>query len=405
MAHVNFLHNVAHGQTLKGRAGTAAAAAIACVAFMGSTIPSPLYVIYQQEFGFSKITLTLIYAVYVVGNLGALLLFGGTSDVKGRRAVTLVAIGLAALCGFAYLFAAATVWLFIARLLSGLAIGLASGTATAWIAELDPDGDRARATQIMTSSNFSGLALGAALAGLLAQYAPAPLRLSYIIYLVLLAVLAIFVARTQETVEPSGDTSAVQAHLGVPSEIRAQFLAPAVAVFGAMALVGFYAALVPTILSEGLGETSHAVAGGVIFELTSVVAIAIVLTAKVASRPAMLWGLALMPPALVLLVVAQGLGSMPVLLASTAIGGLSAALGYRGSLQVVNKIAPDNRRAAVVSTYFVCGFSGNALPVIGVGVLATLTNPLTASAIFALTIGAFAVIALVLGYRNRDSDA
>jgi hypothetical protein len=114
----------------------------------------------------------------------------------------------------------------------------------------------------------------------------------------------------------------------------------------------------------------------------------------------MLWGLGLMPPALALLVAAQGFGSMPILLVGTAVGGLSAALGYRGSLQVVNKIAPDDRRAAGVSTYFVCGFSGNALPVIGVGVLATLTNPLTASGVFAVTIGAFAVIALVLGYKN-----
>jgi MFS family permease len=400
MAETHFPTFTAQGQTLKGRAGTVAAAAIACVAFMGSTIPSPLYPVYEQQFGFSTITLTLIYAVYVVGNLAALLLFGGTSDVKGRRVVALWSIGLAALCGIAYLVAAATVWLFIARLLSGLAIGLASGTATAWIAELDPDGDRARATQIMTGSNFLGLALGAGMAGLLAQYAPAPLRLSYIIYLVLLAALALFVSRTEETVRPSGDKSAVQTHLGVPEEIRAQFLAPAVAVFGAMALVGFYAALVPTILSEALGETSHAVAGGVIFELTLVVAIAIVLTAKLASRTAMLWGLGLMVPALALLVAAQGFGSMPILLVGTAVGGLSAALGYRGSLQVVNRITPGDRRAAVVSTYFVCGFSGNALPVIGVGVLATLTNPLTASGVFACTIGAFAVIALVLGYRN-----
>lgn len=70
------------------------------------------------------------------------------------------------------------------------------------------------------------------------------------------------------------------------------------------------------------------------------------------------------------------------------------ALGYRGSLEVVNEIAPDDRRAEVVSSYYIACFVGNALPVIGIGILSTVTDHLVASLVFAVTIGAMAVAAL-----------
>ncbi len=68
-----------------------------------------------------------------------------------------------------------------------------------------------------------------------------------------------------------------------------------------------------------------------------------------------------------------------------------------GSLQVVNQIAPTDKRAAVVSSYFVCCFIGNALPVIGVGVLSSLTNTTVADIAFSCVIAAFAVVALIFG--------
>jgi MFS family permease len=130
-----------------------------------------------------------------------------------------------------------------------------------------------------------------------------------------------------------------------------------------------------------------------------VVSITIVVTRNATSRTAMLAGLALLPPGLALLVVSQAGGSMPILLAGTLVSGISAALGYRGSLQVVNEIAPSDRRAEMVSTYFVAGFAGNALPIIGVGVISTLASALIASIVFAITIAVFAGVALIIAWR------
>src|SRR5215471_8662796 len=75
--------------------GTAALAAVALLlggAFGLSTLVTPLYLIYQQQFSFSQITLTLIYAAYAIGNIAALLFFGRVSDRIGRRLTALSAI-------------------------------------------------------------------------------------------------------------------------------------------------------------------------------------------------------------------------------------------------------------------------------------------------------------------------
>jgi MFS family permease len=96
----------------------------------------------------------------------------------------------------------------------------------------------------------------------------------------------------------------------------------------------------------------------------------------------MLIGLGLVMPSLPLVPLAQVYGSMWALIVATACCGVAAGLGYRGSLQVVNQIAPNEKRAAVVSTYFICGYSRHALPVVGIGVISTLAGSATAEYYF-----------------------
>src|SRR6266705_3189457 len=372
------------------------------VMFAGSTLLTPLYIIYKQRFGFSDITLTLIYAAYVVGNLGALLVFGRLSDQIGRRYVALPALAVALLSTIIFLLANRTAELFWARALSGLGIGVAAGTGNAWLAELIGR-DKAWATIISTCTNFVGLALGALVAGLLAQYAPWPLHLSFVVYIAAVVLVAALIWHTRETVaQPVHNIGAVSLRpsLSIPRELRAQFVAPAVAGFGAMALVGFFAALAPSILAQELHETSHAAAGWTVFELAMICAATIVLTSRLSSRVAMLCGLGLMVPSVALLVAAQLLASMALMIGATAVCGASAGLGYRGSLQVVNQIAPEDRRAEVVSSYFVCCFVGNALPIIGVGIISAYGGMPMASGIFAGMIALFAVVALAFSIRH-----
>jgi MFS family permease len=345
--------------------------------------------------------LTLIYAAYVIGNLVALFFFGSVSDHVGRRATSLPAMVAALVATALYFFATSTTGLFLARTLTGVCVGVAAATGTAWLAELYGEKERAGATVMATTANFVGIALGALIAGLLAQYAPWPLHLPFIVYAVVLTVVMFLVWRTPETVEqPAGlGAMSLKPQIGLPREIRAAFIAPAVTAFATFALVGFYAALTPTLLAESLGESNHAVAGGVVFQLCIVAAVAMVLSRSLRSRTAMLSALVILLPSVALLVAAQALASISLLIAGVAVAGIAIALGYRGSLQVVNEIAPKDRRAEVVSSYMLACFTGNALPVIGVGILATLVSSIVATAALAAMIALFAIVALITGVK------
>jgi MFS family permease len=225
-----------------GRSAVWIAAVQLAIVYVGSTLLTPLYRLYREEFEFSQLTLTLIYAAYVVGNLVALLLLGRLSDQVGRRFVNLAAIGFGVLATLLFLAASGTPWLFAGRIVSGLAIGLAASAATAWMAELEAD--KREASVYTTAGNFGGLAAGALLAGLLASYLPWPLRLPYVVYLFLLLAAGWLVWRAPETVARpvrSAQRLSLLPRIGVPRRLFGVFVAPAVTAFATFAVIGYYA--------------------------------------------------------------------------------------------------------------------------------------------------------------------
>jgi predicted MFS family arabinose efflux permease len=376
---------------------TVTIASIITVGFMGSVLVTPLYTLYQHKIGFSELTLTLIYAVYVVGNILALLVFGQISDQIGRKRAALPSLALAGLSALLFMFATSVLLLFLGRLLIGLAVGVASGTGTAWLADEFGTDNRATATLSAATANLTGIALGPLIGGLLAQYAPWPLKLPFIVYMAILVLVAAALAAVRET--PRGQRTnlrdvRVHPRAGVPRAQLAAFTAPAVTGFVTFALGGLYFALIPTVVVRDLHEKNVAVGGLIVFELAAIAAAFTVLARRLSPSVAMTSGLALLPPAVALVVAAQAAHSMPTLLIGTALAGVTMALGYRGSLQVVNEIAPADRRAEFASSYFFACFVGNSVPVIGIGVMSTLASPLVGSTVFAGVVAALAIGAL-----------
>lgn len=389
--------------TARLRAGpTATVAAELAIIFVGATLTTPLYPLYEKRFGFGEIALTLVYAVYVLGNIAALFLGGRLSDQIGRRRASLPAIGLGLAGTALFVFASSLAWLFGARVLIGLATGLGSGVATTWIAELQPPDQKPWAAAVAVMANFVGLAVGCVAAGLLAGYAPWPLRLCWALYFLVLAAIAVPILFARETVSDRVsrlDDLSLHPRLGVPADIRLAFVPPAVCAFATIAVLGFYSALIPGLLSRVLDQPSPVVSGLVVALLYGVAAVTVAATSRLSSRSAMLTGLALLLPSLALLVTAELLHSMAILVLAAALTGAASALGYRGSLSVVNAIAPADRRGEAVSSYLIAVCAGNSLPVIGVGLVSTLAGTLAAHAIFAALVGALAVLALAIGAK------
>jgi len=361
-----------------------------------STVPTPLYELYRERLGFSGVTLTLIYAVYVVGSLTAMVFLGRLSDQIVRRPVVLVSLGAGMIAALLFLFADATVWLFVARVVSGFAIALMSGASTAWIVESHGAGKR-QATRIAIGANLLGLAIGPLLVGVLEVYEPAPLRLVYVVMLLLLLsalVAAWFGTETVRERKTLKDAN-VRPRFGVPREIRAQFLVPAIGALATFAVLGFYAALVPSVLRESLHQTSGAVAGAVAGGMFLIAAITVALV-DVPAQAGVIGGLALLIPGVLVMVLAEHARSMPWLIVASATIGLASGLGYRFGLEMVNEMAPDDRRSEMVSNYLIVCYAGISVPVVGIGLVAAASSALLADTIFGVLVAVVALAALVI---------
>lgn len=370
--------------------------------YVGSTLPTPLYPLYRREFGFSELMVTVIYASYVIGNLTVLFALGRISDQLGRRPITLASFAVLIASALCFLLATGIAWLFVARVLNGLAAGLGAGALTAWIAELESSHDKGRAARVASAGNLGGLSVGALVAGVLAEYGPWPLRTPYVIFLVALMIVSVLLRIAPEGVKRvvrDPQQLSLRPRIGLPREIRLAFIAPAAMAFSAFALGGFYAALLPGLLSQSLQQHNLAVAGALVALFFGFGSATAAVTGKLRTRAAMLISTIALLLGLTLLLIAERQGSMLLLAMATIISGAAMAIGYRCSLQIVNEITPAAHRAESVSSYLFMCYTGNSLPVIGVGLLSLATGSETAHLSFAILLGLLGLIACATGWQ------
>ena len=163
------------------------------ILLMGATIPTPLYGIYRSEFALSQISITLIYAAYSVGVVPTLFFFGPLGDAIGRKPLLILAVVISIIGTAIIGIAPGLEWLIIGRLAQGVGIGAVLGNATAALVELEPQGNKQRASQVASMALLGGLGLGPLIAGLMAQYLSYPTLLPYILEIILLLIVLILV--------------------------------------------------------------------------------------------------------------------------------------------------------------------------------------------------------------------
>lgn len=386
-------------------------AAAAFLVNMGfSAVPTPLYVLYQQRDHFSTITVTLVYAVYAVGVIGSLFLGGHVSDWVGRKRVFVPALLVNVAAAGIFLVAPSLPGLLVARIVSGVSVGLTTATATAYLAELHlgtAAGGRGgrRAQVVATAANLGGIGFGPLVAGLLAQYAPQPLRLPYYVFGALLLVLAILVAVSPETsTRPQPAPRWRPQRVAVPPHARRMFFAATAAGVAAFSVYGVFNSLAPSFLAGTLHETSHAVAGAVAFAAFAAGALAQVALSRVGVRETLRLSPGLLIAGLALLVAGMWLPSLAVFVIGGVVTGAGGGLVFRGALAAAGSTAPPGARAEVLAGYFLGAYVGLSVPVVALGVATQYIAARDVMLVFVVLVSAAVILSVRAVLREQRAQ-
>lgn len=374
------------------------------VAMLGTTLPTPMYPLYQAKLGFSVVMLTVIFAVYAVGVLAALLGVGRWSDTLGRRPMLLAGLAFAVASGVFFL-ASGGVWqLLVGRLLSGISAGIFTGTATVAVIEMAPERWKHWAPYIATGANIGGLGLGPLLAGLATQYLPWPLHLDFIVHLVLAVLAAVLVVLAPETVDVRPGARPQVQRLSVPADVRETFIGASIAGFAGFAVLGLFTALSPRMLSEVLGVRNHALVGVVVFILFAASTLAQIGLRVLAQNAAVNLGCAALVIGLLLMALAVWQAWLAPLILGAIIAGAGQGMTFSKGLAAITSQVEPSRRAEVTSTYFVVLYIGLTLPVIGLGFAVQAYGIRAAGITFILAVAALALVALAALLRTQARE-
>ena len=370
---------------------------------VGTTLPTPMYALYGEQMHFAVLTTTVIYATYAGGVLFALLAFGRWSDAIGRRPVLLAGVAFAVASAAVFLVAHSVPMLLVGRVLSGLSAGIFTGTATAAVIEAAPESWRTRAAAVATVANIGGLGTGPLLAGLLVEYAPGPLHLSFIVHIVLALLAGAAVLIVPETSQRTGSIGVQR--LSVPAEVRTVFVIAALAAFAGFAVTGLFTAVAPSFLSQVVGITNHAVAGLIACSIFAASAVAQVAARTMNPQRAVAIGCAILVAGMVILAVALHFSSLAGLIAAAVVSGIGQGISFSRGLAAVAERTPPGRRAEVSSTYFVVAYVAISLPVVGEGLAARRLGLQTAGVTFAIAVAILSIVCLaaILVQEARQS--
>jgi MFS family permease len=378
----------------------AATAFALAVAMLGTTLPTPLYDLYRQRLGLSELMITVIFATYAAGVIGSLFLFGRLSDQLGRRPLLLAGLALSALSAVAFLIADDLTLLMIGRVLSGLSAGIFTGTATATLVDLAGPARRGQATLVAAFANMGGLGCGPLLAGLLSQWAGSPLRLTFWVDLAVLVPVSIGIWAMPEPVVARSRPRLRPHALRIPTAMRATFVRAALAGFAGFAVLGLFAAVAPAFLGAGLGVTSRAAIGLVVFAVFAASTAGQAVLGLMRETAALPVGCLALIAGMGTLAFGLAFSALPLIVLGGVIAGFGQGLSFRAGLAAVNGSAPPAARGEVASSFFVVMYTAISLPVIGEGFLAEVTGLRVAGVTFAAAVAALAAAVLVLLRRQ-----
>ncbi|PPH84693.1 MFS transporter [Rathayibacter sp. AY1D5] len=371
-----------------------------------STVPTPLYPLYQQLDGFPPFVITVVFAAYAVGVIVSLYLAGHVSDWLGRRRVLLIAVLVSAVSAVLFSLTTEVPGLIVARFVNGVSIGMLTATATAHLGELRararPDENTIVAASISGAVNLGGLSLGPLLGGVFAEFLPDPLLLPHQVFLVALLVAGLALLLVPETVDVPETAPAYRPQrLSVPADARRAFLLAAFGAFSAFSVLGLFTSLAPTFLVQTFQVRDHLLAGATSFAVFASAALGQLLLVKVGTRLQL--SIAVAGCAVGLAAVAAGAiaPQLGVFLAGAVVSGFGVGLLFKGSIGTAVALADPARRGETLAVVFLVAYTGLAVPALAAGAALDLVAATIVLTVFAaLVLAATATAGVLLRARS-----
>jgi hypothetical protein len=359
--------------------------------FAASSAPTPLYHLYQQAWGFSSALLTVIFAVYALSLLATLLMFGSLSDYLGRRPVIFIGLLLEIVSMLLFIAATDVSWLIVARVLQGVATGIATSALGA--AMLDSDAQQGPLLNSITP--MFGMALGALGTSALVEYAPLPMGLAYGLLLAAFVGQAAYLLRVAETVTPQpGVLKTLRPRLAVPAQARGTLLLVLPADIAAWALGGFFLSLAPSLLTAATGSTSVLNGGFAVAALTISGAISIHNLRLRAPRLALLVGCSFLAIGVSVILAAVNLGWLWLFFTGAVVAGVGFGASFLGALRLLLPLAHAHERGALMAAFLALSYLAFCIPALLAGVSIKTAGLVTTTNVYGGVVVLLAVSAL-----------
>lgn len=374
------------------------------VAFLaGSSAPSPLYPFYQSQWGLSPIAVTVVFGIYALAVLTALLIAGRLSDHIGRRPVLLAATAVQAATMIAFAMADSLTSLLVARVIQGLSVGAAVAAVGAGLLDIN----KSRGTVANSITPPIGTAVGGITAGLMVQYLPAPTHLVYLALAVIFVLQGIGVLFMEETLAPrSGALASLRPQIRVPANVRGALIMAVPALVATWALAGFYGALAPSLVRSVFGFTSSLPGGLTLFVLAGSAAVGVLMLRNHSARTMATVGALSLFSGLAITLAALTHESVPVFFLGSAVAGIGFGAGFQGAVRSVVPLAEPAERAGVLSVVFLVSYVAMGLPAVVAGSLVVAQgNILLTTQEFAGVVMMLAAVTLFAALRRPATAA
>jgi len=366
--------------------------------FAASSAPTPLYRLYQTSWAFSPMLLTTIFSAYALALLVALLSAGALSDYIGRRPVISLALVLELLAMGVFLGAVSPTWLIAARILQGLATGLAAASIGAALLDLHHE----RGALTNSIAPMVGMALGALGASALLRFAPAPLHTVYALLLVaFMAEMGLTWCTPETAMRRPGALASLRPNIVIPAQARAALLAVTPINVAIWMLGGFYLSLMPSLIAQVTHSSSVWLGGLAVAALTLSGAVAIMAARGRPAFFALLTGGVMLALGVLAILLGVRAGLAAILLTGSVLAGVGFGAGFLGALRTVMPLAAPHERAGLMAAFYIECYLANSLPAIAAGYLVRRAGLLATANIYGVTIIILTLLAVTLAIVNR----